>query len=79
MCAIITVAAQRTHRTTFRALKVTFQVAAPGAESAVYDRLCWRCRDADGAAGLHAQPRPTYRLRRQQGRTRAGLYLLSTS
>ena len=29
----------------FRALKVTFQVATPGAESAVYDSLviCWNC------------------------------------
>jgi len=33
------VANQRTHGTTFRALKVTSQVATPGAESAVYDFL----------------------------------------
>jgi len=32
-------AGQRTHGTTFRALKVTSQVAAPGAESAVYGCL----------------------------------------
>ena len=36
LCAIIPVADQRTHGTTFRALKVTSQVASPGAESAVY-------------------------------------------
>ena len=36
LCAIIPVAGQRTHLTTFRALKVTSQVAATGAESAVY-------------------------------------------
>jgi len=35
-CAVIPVVGQRTHRTTFRALKVTCQVATPGAESAVY-------------------------------------------
>ena len=34
-CAVIPVAGQRTHGTTFRALKVTFQ----GAQSAVYDYL----------------------------------------
>jgi len=34
--AVILVAGQRTHGTTFRALKVTSQVATPGAESAVY-------------------------------------------
>jgi len=39
MCAVIPVAGQRTHATTFRALKVTLQVATPGAESAVYDCL----------------------------------------
>ena len=39
MCAVIPVAGQRTHGTTFRALKVTLQVATPGAESAVYDCL----------------------------------------
>ena len=38
-CAVIPVAGQRTHGTTFRALKVTSQVATPGAESAVYDSL----------------------------------------
>jgi len=37
--AIIPVAGQRTHGTTFRALKVTSQVATPGAESTVYDCL----------------------------------------
>jgi len=33
------VAGRRPHGTTFRALKVTSQVAAPGAESAMYDYL----------------------------------------
>jgi len=37
LCAVIPAAGQRTHGTTFRALKVTFQVATPGAESAVCD------------------------------------------
>jgi len=45
--AVIPVAGHRTHRgSTFRAPKVTFQVATPGAESAVYDSLvstCERC------------------------------------
>jgi len=35
-------AGQRTHGTTFRALKVTSQVATPGAESTVYDCLVAR-------------------------------------
>ena len=35
LCAVVPVAGQRTHGTTFRALKVTSQVAAPGAESVV--------------------------------------------
>ena len=39
LCAVIPVSGQRTHWTTFRALKVTCQVATPGAESAVYDWL----------------------------------------
>ena len=39
LCAVIPVASQRTHGTTFRALKVTSQVATSGAESAVYDCL----------------------------------------
>jgi len=39
MCAVIPVTGQRTHGTTFRALKVTSQVAVPGAESAVCDCL----------------------------------------
>jgi len=38
-CAVIPVAGQRTHGTTFRALKVTSQLATPGAESAVCDCL----------------------------------------
>jgi len=33
----------RTHGTTFRALKVTSQVATPGAESAVYCCFVLRC------------------------------------
>jgi len=39
LCAVIPVAGQRTHGTTFRALKVTSQVATPGAECEVYDCL----------------------------------------
>ena len=39
LCAVIPVAGQRTHRTTFRALKVISQLATPGAESAVCDCL----------------------------------------
>ena len=35
--AVIPVAGQRTHGTTFRAFKVTSLVAKPGVESAVYD------------------------------------------
>ena len=39
MCAVLSVTGQRTHGTTYRALKVTFQVATTGAESAVCDCL----------------------------------------
>jgi len=39
LCAVIPVAGQSTHGTTFRTLKVTSQVTTPGAESAVYDCL----------------------------------------
>ena len=39
LCAVISVAGQRMHGTTFRALKVTSWVATPGAKSAVYDCL----------------------------------------
>jgi len=39
LCAVIRVASQGTHGTAFRALKITAQVATPGAESAVYDCL----------------------------------------
>jgi len=42
MCELIPVAGQRTHVTTFRALKVTPQAATPGAESALYDCLVIR-------------------------------------
>ena len=42
LCAVIPVAGQRTHGTTFRALKVTSEVATLGAESAVYDCLVLR-------------------------------------
>jgi len=45
LCAAIPVAGRRTHGTTFRALKVTSQVATPGAESAVLDCLVWFCSD----------------------------------
>ena len=41
------VASQRTHGTTFRALKVTCQVATLGAESAVYDCLIYRRHSID--------------------------------
>jgi len=44
LCAVIPAAGQRTHETTFRALKVTSQVATPGAESAVYNCLAITCR-----------------------------------
>ena len=37
----IPVASQRMHGNSFRALKVTFQVTTPGAESAVHDCLVW--------------------------------------
>ena len=37
ICAVIPVAGQLTHGTTFRSRKVTSQVATPGAESVVYD------------------------------------------
>jgi len=37
LCTVVTDAGQRTHGTTFRALKATFQVAGPGAESATVD------------------------------------------
>jgi len=43
-CAVILVAGQRTHGTTFRALRVTSQVATPKAESAVYDCLVVQLR-----------------------------------
>ena len=39
LCAIIPVAGHRTHGTTFRTLKLTSQVATPGAQSAIYDCL----------------------------------------
>jgi len=39
LCAVIPAVGQRTHGTTFRALKVTSQVATAGAESAIYDCL----------------------------------------
>jgi len=39
LCAVIPAAGQRRHGTTFRALKITSQVAAAGAVSAVYDCL----------------------------------------
>ena len=37
LCAVIPVAGQRTHGTTFRALIVTSRMETPGAESVVYD------------------------------------------
>jgi len=40
-CAVIPVAGQRTHGTTFRMSKVTSQVTILGAEFAVYDCLVW--------------------------------------
>jgi len=42
-CAVIPVAGQRTHGTTFRVLKVTSQVATTGAESAVCEYLVLYC------------------------------------
>jgi len=39
LCAVILVAGQRMHGTTFQARRVTSQVATPGAESAVYDSV----------------------------------------
>jgi len=41
LCAVIPVAGKRTHGTTFRALRVTSQLATPGrgAETVVYDCL----------------------------------------
>jgi len=45
MCAVVPVAGQRTHGTTFRALEVTSQAATRGAESAVYDCLIVSCCD----------------------------------
>ena len=53
LCAVIPVAGQRAHTTTFRALKVTSQMAPPRAESAVYDCL------ALGCIACIAQMRPT--------------------
>ena len=41
LCAVIPVAGRRTYGATFLALKVTSQVATPGAESAVYDCLVY--------------------------------------
>jgi len=41
LCAVIPIAGQRTHRTTFQVLKVTYQMATTGVESAVYDCLVW--------------------------------------
>jgi len=56
LCAVIPVAGQRMHRTTFRALKVTSRVSAPGAESVVYDCLVLfrvRCADSWPVAWQH--------------------------
>jgi len=50
---VIPFAGQRMHGTTFRALKVTFQVAAPGAEYAVYDWLVV-CRERRTAVAVAA-------------------------
>jgi len=44
LCAVIPVAGQRTHGTTFQALNVTSQVATLGAESAVYDCFVLFCK-----------------------------------
>ena len=49
-CAVIPVAGQRTHGTTFRALKLTSLVSTPGAESVVCVLLL-RCKRL--GAGLH--------------------------
>jgi len=47
-CAVIPVAGQRAHVTTFLALKVTSKVATPGAESAVYGCFIGAARSAAG-------------------------------
>jgi len=52
LCAVIPIASQRTHGTTFRTLKVTSQVATAGAESAVYGRLVFSCVAWRGGASL---------------------------
>ena len=54
LCAVILVAGQRTHGTTFRALKVTSRVATPGAESAVYDCLVCTRRTSVNWCMAHA-------------------------
>jgi len=53
LCAAVPVAGQQTHGTTFRALKVTTQAAAPGAESVVYDSLVDSCDCSIRHAGLN--------------------------
>jgi len=55
LCAVVPVAGQRTHGTTFRALKVTSQVAAPGAESAVWLSCSVLSRQCD-VNGLQRKP-----------------------
>ena len=59
--AVIPVAGQRTHGTTSRALTVTFRVATPGAESAVYDCIVQMsigvfvvCTDASSSAAVRS-------------------------
>jgi len=47
-CAVIPVAGQRAHVTTFLALKVTSKVATPGAESVVYGCFIGAARSAAG-------------------------------
>ena len=63
MCAVIPVAGQRTHGTTFRALKVASQVETPGAESAVYDCLVWSFSTFSEPPASAEAPLPSYKLR----------------
>jgi len=56
-CAVIPVAGQRTHRTTFWTLNVNSQVATPGAESAVNECLVTAAyKDHDSRVAASRQP-----------------------
>ena len=60
---MILVAGQRTHGTTFRALKVTSQVATLGTESAVYDDLAATFAAVVSIVTYHRTSRNNYRTR----------------